>query len=253
MSLAGNYQQVIVPAIMDRWAKDLAKVVSLGNQVVDVACGTGVVSRYAAVEAGESGKVTGVDLNPEMLAVAQAVPSPPGVPIDWHECDAASMPFDEGVFDVALCQFSLMFFPDQPAALREIRRVLKPKGKLGLSVWCSGPYDQVFEGLLANYVGEEAARSPIWSFGDVEWLRSLIEDAGFSIQSLQTDTKPTRYRSIRQSVEVVVDWSPALQTLSDKELNQLISEMEVELAEYVVSDELAEWPESANVVVATAP
>jgi len=144
--------------------------------------------------------VTGVDLNPEMLAVAKTMPSPPGAPIDWCECDATSMPCNRSSFDVALCQFALMFFPDRPAALREIRRVLKPKGKLALSVWCGGPYDQVFEGLLANYVGEEAARSPIGSFEDVDWLGSLIEDAGFSVESLKTATTPTRYHSIRQSV-----------------------------------------------------
>ena len=110
MSLAENYQQVIVPAIMDRRAEDLAKIVSPGDQVTDVACGTGVVSRYAAAEAGESGNVTGVDLNPEMLAVAKTMPLLPGAPIDWYECDATSMPCDGSSFDVALCQFALMFF-----------------------------------------------------------------------------------------------------------------------------------------------
>ena len=90
---------------------------------------------------------------------------------------------------------------------------MKPKGKLAPIVWCSVPCDPVFEGLLANYVGDEAARSPIWSFGDVDWLRSLIEAAGFSVESLKTATNPRRYHSIRQSVEEAVDWSPALQTL----------------------------------------
>ncbi len=250
MSLAGNYHEIIVPAIMDRWAKDLAKLVSSGDKVLDVACGTGVVSRYAAIETGENGKVSGLDLNPDMLAVARSLPLPDGTSIDWYEGDVAAMPFDDGAFDIVLCQFGLMFMPNQAAALTEMKRVLKAQGKLGINVWCSGPYDQVFEGLLANYVGKEAARSPIWSYGSVDWIRTLVEEAGFEIDSLETDTKPTRYRSIRQSVEVVVDWSPALQSLSADELNQLISEMEVELARFVISTELAEWPESANVVIA---
>ena len=115
MSLAENYQQVMVPAIMDRRAEDLAKIVSPGDQVIDLACGTGVVSRYPAAE-------------------AKSMSSPPGAPIDWCECDAPSMPCDGSSCGVALCQFALMFFPDRRAALREIRRVLKPKGKLALSV-----------------------------------------------------------------------------------------------------------------------
>jgi hypothetical protein len=79
----------------------------------------------------------------------------------------------------------------------------------------------------------------------------LVEDAGFRNISLRTDIKPTRYQSVRQSVEVVVLWSPALQTLSSAELDQLISEMESDLAKNVVSDDLVEWPESANVIVAS--
>ncbi|MFQ5474026.1 MAG: class I SAM-dependent methyltransferase, partial [Dehalococcoidia bacterium] len=211
MSLADNYENIIVPAIMDGWAKDLVKIVTPGNEVLDVACGTGVVSRYAAVEAGQTGKISGLDLSSDMLAVARQVPAPAGAVIEWYEGDAAGIPFDDETFDVVLCQFGLMFMPDQAGAIQEMRRVLKPEGKLGISVWCSGPYDQIFEGRLAQRVGEEAARSPIWAFGDADWLCSLVEDAGFKTVSLRTDTKPTRYKSVRQSVEVVVDWSPALQ------------------------------------------
>ena len=124
MSLAGNYQEIIVPAIMDRWAMDLAKLVSSENEVLDVACGTGVVGRYAAIEAGENGKVVGLDLNPDMLAVARSVPSPGGALIEWYEGDVIALPFDDGSFDVVLCQFGLMFMPDQVAALTEMQRVL---------------------------------------------------------------------------------------------------------------------------------
>jgi ubiquinone/menaquinone biosynthesis C-methylase UbiE len=72
MSIAKNYENIVVPAIMDGWARDLAKIVTTGNEVLDVACGTGVVSRYAAIEAGPSGKISGLDLNSDMLAVAPA-------------------------------------------------------------------------------------------------------------------------------------------------------------------------------------
>lgn len=252
MTLAEKYEKYFVPAIMDQWARDLVQIVSEGDHVLDVACGTGVVSRHAAAEAGENGKVVGLDLSPEMLSVARSISASINRAIEWREADVVSMPFDDATFDIVLCQFGLMFMPDKLAALNEMNRVLKPGGNLGLNVWCSGPYDQVFEAALAKHVGSENARSEIWAFGDPDWLRSLAKEGGFKVITLEKRTKLSRFESIRQSVELTLDWSPALQSLPDEALEQVISEMEAELAGYVRSETLAEWPESANVLIASA-
>jgi ubiquinone/menaquinone biosynthesis C-methylase UbiE len=109
LSLAEKYEKYYVPAIMDQWARDLTGLVEPGDEVLDVGCGTGVVSRHAAAIAGKSGKVVGLDISTDMLEVAQSVPIPAGGSIEWHEADAVSMPFNDTNFDVVLCQFSLMF------------------------------------------------------------------------------------------------------------------------------------------------
>ena len=124
-----------MPAITSKWAEDLVRRAQLrtGELVLDVACGTGVVARLAATKV-RPGQVTGLDLNAGMLAVARSLPNE-GAPISWTEGSALDMKFPSGRFDVVLCQQGLQFFPDQPAALREMRRVLREGGRAALSVY----------------------------------------------------------------------------------------------------------------------
>src|SRR5215216_4533148 len=129
------YEQHLVPTVFGPWAADLIGAASPqpGERVLDVACGTGVVARLAAECVGAGGKVVGLDLNPGMLAVARSVASP--TPIDWREDSAVALPFEAGAFDLVCCQQGLQFFPDRPAALRQMHRVLVPGGRLGLATW----------------------------------------------------------------------------------------------------------------------
>ncbi|HSO54831.1 MAG TPA: methyltransferase domain-containing protein, partial [Actinomycetes bacterium] len=139
--VAGNaalaYEAHLVPAIFAAWAPRLLGSANpaVGERVLDVACGTGVVARLAAERVGPGGRVAGLDLNPGMLAVARGLPPMPGAPITWQEANAVALPFPEATFDVVLCQQGLQFFPDRPAALREMHRVLAPGGRLALSVY----------------------------------------------------------------------------------------------------------------------
>ena len=138
------YERYIVPAVTALWAADLVEWAAPGpgERVLDVACGTGVVARLAAEGVG-AGRVVGLDINAGMLAVARSLPPRAGLPIEWHEGSALSMPFPDAAFDLVLCQLGLQFFPDRPAALREMRRVLSPSGRLGLSVYSSIEHDPV--------------------------------------------------------------------------------------------------------------
>jgi SAM-dependent methyltransferase len=100
----------------------------------------------------------------------------------WQEADVADMPFDDAVFDLALCQQGLQFFPDKPAALSEMRRVLAPGGRLALTVWCSvSDYIAALSASLAAHVSEKAAsqaQAP-FSFDDADEIRGLVAGAGF--------------------------------------------------------------------------
>lgn len=155
-----------------------------------MACGTGVVARLAAQSVGAAGTVAGLDVAPPMLAVARATTSP-GTEIDWHQASAEAMPLPDASFDVVLCQMSLQFVPDKHAALREMRRVLAPGGRLLLGV--PGPTPELFtvlEESLARRIGTEAAGfvERVFSLHDQDEIRRLIEAAGFSDVSVRAET-----------------------------------------------------------------
>jgi 2-polyprenyl-3-methyl-5-hydroxy-6-metoxy-1,4-benzoquinol methylase len=116
-SAAERYERNMVPAIFLPFAEDLLERVALqeGEQVLDVACGTGIVSRLAWAAVAPSGTVTGLDVNPKMLEVAQEVTRKENIPIEWREGDAANMPFRNGQFDVVICQRTSLVAPDMSA------------------------------------------------------------------------------------------------------------------------------------------
>jgi len=159
-SAAELYQRYLVPAITTKWAEDLVHRAQLraGEDVLDVACGTGVVARLAARKV-TPGHVTGLDLNSGMLAVARSVPNE-GEPVSWKEASALDLPFSSGHFDAVLCQLGLQFFPDQPNALREMRRVVRDSGRVALSVYSPierTPGANTFVRALDEVLGPEAS------------------------------------------------------------------------------------------------
>src|SRR5438445_13465331 len=108
------YEHGLVPAIFGPWS---TKTVALampneGDSVLDVACGTGVVTRLAAQYVGAHGSVIGLDLNPGMVEVARSLPAPPDSSIDWQVGDAAALPFPNAMFHIVFCQGGLQFVPD---------------------------------------------------------------------------------------------------------------------------------------------
>lgn len=181
---AERYEQWIVPFITGPWAPPLLDLVELraGERVLDVACGTGVVSRLAARRVAPSGAVTGLDLNEGMLSVAGRLPLPPGLTIEWRQGSALALPFPDRAFDVVLCQHGLMFFPDRLKALGEMRRVLTRGGRVAISVWTGpSPYFTAQREALARYVSAEAASTSAvgFSLGDAVELSGLLTGAGF--------------------------------------------------------------------------
>jgi ubiquinone/menaquinone biosynthesis C-methylase UbiE len=178
-----NYERYFVPVIPAPLAAELLDAVAprLGERVLDVACGTGIVARLAAERVGPTGKVTGIDLTPGMLEVAKNA-TPPGRAIDWHEASAEAMPLPDEAFDVVVCQLGLMFVPDKAAAVREMKRVLVSGGRLGINV--PGPTPPLFaivDEALQRHVGSEAAGfvGAVFSLNDPGEIRDLIAGAGF--------------------------------------------------------------------------
>lgn len=189
---AENYERFFVPAIGRPLAVDLVREADLrpGERVLDAACGTGVVARLAAEAVGPDGEVAGLDVNPGMLAVAAAVAPDPG--IEWHEANVEDLPLSDESFDVVLCGLSFQFVGDRPRALREMRRVLVPGGRLALNV--PGPIVPMFAILadaLARHVDPQAggfARA-VFALHDEEELRALLEGAGFREVEIRSGTQ----------------------------------------------------------------
>jgi ubiquinone/menaquinone biosynthesis C-methylase UbiE len=178
------YERYPVRYILGPWAPTLVARAGLhdGESVLDVACGTGVVARLAAQAVGSTGRVTGLDLNAGMLAVARSLPPPPGAPIAWIEGSAVAMKLSNASFDVVFCQQGLQFFPDRLAALREMRRVLMPSGRALLSVWRGmNVYHAAVTEALREHIGADVAARVAASrvVPDAEEFRELVLGAGF--------------------------------------------------------------------------
>lgn len=187
-----NYQRYFVPSIAAPLAEEFIRIAApgAGERVLDIACGTGVVTRLAAQRVGSGGAVAGLDLNPAMLAVARSV-TPSGLGIEWHEASADAMPLPDAAFDLVLCQMGLQFMSDKLAALREMRRVLAPGGRLALGL--PGPTPPLFEGLavaLGKHIGPQSAAfvHVVFSLHDEQPLRDLTMAAGFR----EVEVKRTR-------------------------------------------------------------
>ena len=213
-SVPENYERYLVPSIFAPRAEELVEVAGVrpGQRVLDIACGTGVVARTAARRLGSGSNVTGLDLSAPMLAVARSAAAADGATIEWREGSALQLPFADQAFDVAFCQQGLQFFPDRPAAMREMYRVLAPGGKLVLSVWREielSPGFAVLARALTTHVSPKAGalfKSGPFGLGTTEELLDLIADAGFKDISIRASAKVLRFPS---SDEFVLRYAPA--------------------------------------------
>lgn len=154
-SVPEGYERHLAPVLFASWAEVLIDIVGVqaGAEVLDVASGTGVVARQAAALAGSSGRVVASDVSGAMLAHAARIPAPEGAaPIEYLEASVIELPLDDGSFDVVLCQQGMPFFADRRGAAAEMLRVLRPGGKIGLSVWLAErrlePFDDYIEALV---------------------------------------------------------------------------------------------------------
>ena len=204
-SSAEAYERYLVPVLFAPGAQYLVELAAPGpgERVLDVACGTGIVARRAVPRVGSGGKVVGVDINEGMLEVARKVSADIHPAIEWHQGDAIDMPLPDRAFDVVFCQQGLQFFPDRPAALDEMHRVLVQNGRLVLSILRSiehSPGYRLLAEALERHVGPDAGammRSPFPSLSADE-LRDLITGAGFREVRIFLGVGPVRYPSVEE-------------------------------------------------------
>jgi SAM-dependent methyltransferase len=241
LKAALSYEDKLVPALMDEWAPRVADAAGIrpGDQVLDVACGTGVLARAAAARAGPGGRVAGLDLDPAMLAVA-ARRSPA---VRWQRGRAEALPFADRVFDAVVSQFGLMFVPDPVAALREMFRVLAPGGRLAVAVWASladTPAYAAEVDLVERLAGPAAAemlKAP-FVLGETKRLSELCLAAGLGGAAVSLQQGQGRFPSIRSLVEVDIrDWLPLVGVALDEGLiEEILGQAEAALRPFVTDD-----------------
>lgn len=146
-SIPQLYESHLVPLIFEPYAALLADRLTSRSvaRVLELAAGTGVVTRRLASVLAPSVSIVATDLNQPMLDHAAAIGT--SRPVEWRRADAMQLPFADGLFDAVVCQFGVMFFPDKPTALAEARRVLRPGGVLIFNVW-----DRIEENEFADIV-----------------------------------------------------------------------------------------------------
>ena len=197
------YERYIVATLSAALAQDLVTLAALqpGEQILDVACGTGAVTRQAAQAVGPTGTVIGLDVNVGMLQVARTLASPQHATLTYREGSAMALPFPEATFHVVLCQHGLEFFPDRGHGVQEMRRVLLPEGRVGVRVWRGLEHQAfhraVFAALDRHLWGGQDVPSRTgfvqpFSFGDAEHLQALVRDAGFRDIAVRVSTIPIR-------------------------------------------------------------
>lgn len=228
------YERVMGPRVFVPLGERLLDELTLepGATVLDVACGPGSVTRLAAARVGSPGLVIGCDLSAAMLAIARAKPPVNGgAPIEYLEAPAERLPVAGGAVDVVACQQGLQFFGDRAAALTEMRRALRPGGRVGIAVWAAiercPPFNALRDAVEA-VVGAglaERYRAGPWGFPDGERLAALIERAGFELIRAGPCALPVSFEDGPKQVVSTLAATPLaaeIRQLSDEDRARLV-------------------------------
>jgi ubiquinone/menaquinone biosynthesis C-methylase UbiE len=253
-SAAEVYEEFFVPALSQQWAKRVADAahIQAGQRVLDVACGTGALTREVAARVGPSGSVVGLDLNEGMLEVAlRKAPT-----LEWRQGPVEALPFASASFDVVVSQFGLMFFENRRIAIEEMIRVLCPGGRLVVAVWGSletSPGYAALAALVQRLFGDRIAevfRAP-FVLGNPQALYSIFVEAGLPNAAITTQEGTARYPSIHSWIDAEVRGWTLGDVIDDDQVERLLTEAEEVFRPFVTSEGTVAFSMPALIVTAT--
>lgn len=179
------YHRYLGPVMFEPYATDLARRVGVAGvgSILEIACGTGRLTRQLRKHLAPSTRLVATDLNEPMIDYARRQLNDTAN-IEWKPADATMLPFADASFDAVVCGFGVMFFPDKNAAFREMRRVLPQGGLLAFNVWGAlehNPYARIAHETVATFFPKDAPDFFHVPFGfhDRETLQRLLSNSGF--------------------------------------------------------------------------
>jgi SAM-dependent methyltransferase len=251
---AEAYERHMVPGMFRHWTELLVRIAAPqpGEKVLDVACGTGIGARLAAPHVTPGGEIVGLDVDAGVIAVASKLAES----VRWHCANALEMPFADATFDLCLCLQGLQFLPDRVAGLSELRRVLKPSGRLVASIWAALDFNKGHECVVRALESQGADAAPAkraCSFANAEEIRETASRAGFTHIEVRTEADVSHFASIRSFIEGMTVGSPstrhAVARLAESGRATFVKDVTAMLEPYVKNAEL-QYPMRSHILVA---
>jgi ubiquinone/menaquinone biosynthesis C-methylase UbiE len=237
-SIPGHYDRYLGPSFFEPFADDMAGRLDPARHrnVLEIACGTGIVTRRLWDRLSPELNLVATDLNPAMLAVAQTKFAQ-GENVVWREVDATALPFPDALFDAAVCQFGVMFFPDKEAAMRETHRVLNPGGLFLFNVWDSldqNPVARLAHETVASFFEEDPPTFYQTPFGfyDAAVILRLLQTAGFDEIEISAVQLPCRSQSAAAFALGLVRGNPIATAIEERggDLERVVQAVAREIA-----------------------
>lgn len=236
-SVPENYDRYLGQFVFEPYAKELTGRIRQSGvrAVLEIACGTGRVTSHLRKALSPDTRLVATDLNADMIAIARKMVPDQG--IEWAVADALELPFEDGNFDVIVCQFGLMFVPDKARAMSEMYRVLRPGGQILLSTWDKLEYNPAFllaDQIVSKYFPEEPPiffRIP-FSLHDEKELASLFGRAGFKDHSISLVKDMGRSDSAGDAAMGMLEGTPIYSAINGRDpalLPVIKKELEEEL------------------------
>ena len=252
-SIPQVYEEYLGPFLFEPFAIDLVQRISEGDvkNVLELACGTGRVTRHLLTSLDESVVVTATDINPDMLAIARQKLSADN--ILWDVADMVDMPYADDFFDLIVCQFGLMLIPDKDKALAEISRVLKKDGRLIFNVWGDSKENGIWS-IGMKVIGIFLPENPVpqnigpFSMDDETKTIRLLQHAGFKDIRVDSVAKIGTIESANIAAKGFIEGLPIAKILMQKDPSliykieeALAKELIVQLGDKPLSSPLSAW------------
>jgi ubiquinone/menaquinone biosynthesis C-methylase UbiE len=257
-SVPAAYERLMVPLVFQPYAEELARRACefAPKRILETAAGTGAVTRtlHAALP---NAQIVATDLNPPMLEMAAEQVKSPNV--QFAQADALQLPFDDSTFDVVVCQFGAMFFPDRVRGHAEAHRVLRDGGRYLLAIWDrieTNVLTDIAQQVLIDSFADDPPlfmREGPFSYHDPSRIESDLHDAGFDTVEIETVSLPSRGASTHDAAAALCYGTPMGLEISDRapgSLERVFEAVEQAFRKFEGPDGI-DAPMSAHIVTAT--